>query len=217
MNVKSSYRYEGFAADGEGILCISDMDYWKNSQKLTQAAGITFEIGEGITEVEEGFFDLIPSLIRINFPKSLKKLNMSDSTLELFRRNRVMISGCFDSYAESFAMQNKLSFIHSDIELARAGDYHSPGGKDIVTLRFMNDGRAMLFQECFSQGSSAGSSGGGEDNIELKANFYKTLSENDLADMCWGTCSGKVRQNRELAVFLKKARQKDGYYLCFNK
>lgn len=215
MIVSSSWKYEGLTASGNGILCISDMNDWKNRSCLTDPCGVTFEMEEGITEVEEGFFDLIPNLIRINFPNSLKKLGMKDSTAELFRRNNVIISGCFDSYAESFAQEYGLSFLHSDIELARAGSYDEPGGSDIITLRFMTDGRTLILQSNFCQGSSAGNNGGGDEVIGLNADFYKTMSAEDIANMCWGNCFSEIKSNTELASFLKKAVQKGGYCLTF--
>ena len=215
MNVKSSYRYEGFCAQGEGILCKSDMSFWNGSPKLTDPRGVTFEIEEGVTEVEEGFFDMFPTLVRLDLPGSIKSLPLSDKSREIFRRNGVVISGEFDSFAESFAREQGLSFIHSDIELARAGNYFEHGA-DIVTLRFRN-GTPQLRQESFCQGSSAGSSGGGEETVPLRSDFYKTLSQNDIADMCRGSCYKKVKENPKLAKFLKLARKKDGFWFSFSK
>lgn len=214
MKVGRSCDYKGLSAEGGGILCVSDMDSWKNDTSLSDPMGVTFEIGEGITEVEKGFFDVIPAIMRIIFPASLKKLHMSDSTAELFRRNGVIICGAFDTYAESFAKEYGLRFIHSDILLTRTGSYNEPGGADVVTLRFMADGRVLLRQENFCPGISAGNNGGGEVTDELKANFYKTMSQEDIADMCRGRCCSKVRNNKQLAKFLKKARQKNGF--CFS-
>lgn len=214
MRVKSSWKYEGFCAEGEGLLCISDMDDNKDSHRLTDPRGITFEIEEGVTEVEEGFFDMFPYLTRIILPNSMKRVNVSEKTREIFHRCGVLICGNFDSYAETFAKEQGLTFMHKDIELARAGDY-SDHGVDVVTLRFLVSGAVILKQESFCPGISAGNNGGGETSDQLKANFYKTMSRGDIADMCWGTVSGKVRKSAELEKFLKKAIAKGGYCLSF--
>lgn len=216
MKVSRSWKYEGFAADGEGILCISDMDHWKNDPDVRDPRGVTFEIGEGITDIEEGFFDLFPTLTRMIVPGSLKKIPVFGATLEMFRRNGVIITGEFDSYAEDFAREHGLNFIHSDILLGRSGSYYDHGS-NIITLRFLLDGRAMIFQESFSSGISAGNNGGGEENITLKPDFYRTLSQNDIADMCWGCCYSKIRDNAELGRFLKKAKAKGGYSFWFGR
>ena len=38
-----------------------------------------------------------------------------------------------------------------------------------------------------------------------------TLSRKDLARLCWGNCYEKICASANLAVFLKKARERNGY------
>ena len=213
MIIRSAYRRNGLSADGEGKLCISDMDHWKNDSLIRDPRGIAFELEEGITEVEEGFFDMFPTLSLIVVSKSVRHIDVSDRSLELFRRNDVAVCGEFDSYAERFAGEYGLRFVHSDIVIARAGDYFSPGGSDVITLRFSPDGSAFILQENFCQGSSAGNSGGGDIRKDLPDDFYRTFTQEDIAGMCWGTCYEKILECAALKTFLEKAKARGGY--CF--
>ena len=216
MIVSSSSNYEGLCASGEGMLCKSDMSFWMDLPERTAPGGVVFEISEGVTAVEEGFFELLPTVYRLNIPKSLKALTLTEAELDIFRKNGIIISGVFDSFAESFARENGFSFMHTDIDLAHAGDYFE-GGSYHAMLHFYSDGRAVVRQESFSQGSSAGSSLGTDDDVALKMDFYENNTPKDIADMCWGCFYQKIQSNKELQAFLKKAKQKGGYYLSFRK
>ena len=52
MNVSSGYRKYGFDAYGGKYLQKSDMSYWMNNKLRTDPAGIAFELGKEIEEVE---------------------------------------------------------------------------------------------------------------------------------------------------------------------
>ena len=213
MIIRSSYRRKGLSADGEGKLCIIDMDHWKNDPMITDPDGISFELEKGITEVEEGFFDMFPYLHLIIVSETVRHIGVSDRSLESFRRNDVAVCGEFDTYAERFAGEYGLRFVHSDIELARAGDYFEQSGTDVITLRFRPDGGAFILQENFCQGSSAGNNGGGEVTEDLPDDFYRTFTQEDIAGICWGTCYDKILGCAALKTFLEKAKARDGY--CF--
>ena len=210
MNVSSSSKYEGFCAYGEGELGKSDLSFWMNLPERTDGSKRVLEMEEGVTSVEQGFFELLPAITRIDLPKSLKSLNLNENELALFKKNEMTLCGEFDSYAERFARENGLHFIHSDIPFGSEGDYYAHGSQRI-TLRFRIDGSAYLYYESFSQGSSAGSSFGMEDRIELKSDFYKTMSQKDIADKCPGGVYDLVKNSQSLCAFLDKAKKKGGY------
>ena len=99
------------------------------------------------------------------------------------------------------------------IELARAGDYSQREGIDIVTLKFDYNSKPMLQLSNFCQGSSAGSSGGGDEYKFLQKDFYRTMSQKDIADLCYNRLRPGVMQNSALHRFLEKARKKKGWQL----
>ena len=212
MNVSSSYKKEGFSAGGGKTLRIHDMDFWKRSPKIADPAGVYFELRNDVEEVEDGFFELLPTITELEIGKNIRKIGMTEKTLEIFRKNNVLIRGTFDSYADTFAKQYQLRFLHSDFCLARDGDYSSLSGIDEITLRFTTDTLPYIRQENFCSGSSAGNNGGGHIDIQLPKDFYLTHSQENLADLCWGNCREKIGSSSFLRTFLEKARKRGGYF-----
>ena len=140
---------------------------------------------------------------------------MNEDSIKLFRKNAVLIRGVFDTSAEAFAREYGLRFLHTDVELARDSDYFTSAGIDVITLRFCDDGSAYINQENYCQGSSAGSSGGGEINVGLPGDFYMTKTPKNVADMCWGNCREEILKRGKLAEAMKKAKEKKGFLLRF--
>ncbi len=215
MIINSSYEREGYAASGEGILLKSQI-LEKLDENERSKKDICFQLKEGITEVEEGVFPLLSGLREIEMDKSVKKISVSEEDVSFLKRNGVVIRSVFDSCGEKFAREHQLRFIHADILLARDGNYSEPGGIDVLTLLFRRSGTVEIEQSNYCQGSSAGNNGGGDIYLALKKDFYRTMTQEDIAGMVWGNCCEKVRKNADLARFLKKAQKKGGWYLDFD-
>ena len=213
MKISVSYNLEGLCAQGDGMLLISDLnDYISKGQAADDPCGVGFELAQGVTDVEAGFFDLIPHLTHISAAPSVKNVGVTEKTKEIFAKNYTTVSGKFDTYAERFAKQNGLCFVHSDILLAQTGDYYERG-RNIITLELFDNGTARLHQDCRCPGISAGNTGGGECDIRLPKDFYLTHSPKDLAELCWGSCYSEILKCQELRSFLAKAKKKHGF--CF--
>ena len=144
---------------------------------------------------------------------SVKHIGVTEKTREIFVRNGTYVSGRFDTYAESFAREQGICFVHENIELASVGDYFEHGN-DTITLRLYENGTAKLHQDCRCQGISASSMGGGECDVSLPKDFYLTHSPKDIADLCWGSSYSAILKCQELKSFLSKARKKHGF--CFD-
>ena len=127
------------------------------------------------------------------------------------QKNKVLIRGTFDSYAEKFAIKYELEFLHSDLEIACVGDYFDRG-VDIITIKFPINNQPCIQQDTRCQGSSTGSTSGGEVSINIPEDFYLTHTAEDIADMCWGSCYDKICKNSKLKDFLEKAKMKKGYH-----
>ena len=215
MIVSSGYRKNGFDASGGKVLKKSDMYHWENDRLMTDPAGICFELSDEVEKVEQGFFEMLPTIreIRINNPECM--ICMTDETVRLFQTNKVLIRGGFDTAAERFAREYALRFLHLDAEIGRAGDYFERG-VDIITLCFYSDGSAYINQDCRCQGISAGNTGGGEVDFDLPADCYLTMTASDVAALCWGTCYEKI-VGGPLGAILKRAKEKNGFYFDFSK
>ena len=216
MIVSSGYRKTGFDAHGGAILRKSDMDFWRNMPNMTDPRGVRFELGEDVKEVEEGFFEMFPTLYDIRILNPGCVIYMTDATEALLHKNDVIIRGRFDTAAEALAAKYGLRFLHSDEELARCGNYFEYG-VDIITVRFYENGDAFINQDCKSQGSSAGSTGGGEINFDLPTGFYRTMTAKDVADLCRGSCYERILSNGILAGLIKKAKTKKGFLIDYRR
>ncbi len=218
MTIIGCSQRDGLCACGKGKLRVKDLadcDYMID-ELLDEPEGFVFEIESGCTEVECGVFDGLTNLYEIDIPSTVKKITLSEESLALFHKNDMLICGEFDSYAESFAKEHHLRFLHSDIEIARVGNVADRDGTDIITLCLMTKGMPFLKMQNFTQGSSAGNMGGGDKFIDIPRNFYQVWSQEQLAGHCWGTCRDEIMQCAALTTFLEKAKERKGYYFKYS-
>ena len=217
MTIIGCSEREGLCACGKGKLRVkdlSDCDYMIE-ELLDEPEGFVFEIESGCTEIECGVFDEMNNLYEIDIPPTVKKITLSEESLALFRKNGMLICGVFDSYAEQFAKEYHLRFLHSDIEIARVGDVSTRVGTDIITLCLTAKGMPFLKMQNFTQGSSAGNMGGGDNFADIPRNFYQVWTQEQLASHCWGTCHDAIMQCEVLSTFLEKAKERKGFYFKF--
>jgi hypothetical protein len=214
MIVSSGYRKNGFDAACGRVLRKEDMSYWMNDRKRTDPSGVALELGDEVEEVEAGFFELLPTIDCLWIKNPNCNLYLTEEDAALFRKNDVIVRGEFDTAAERFAKKYGLRFLHLDTKLAHAGNYFERG-VDIISLCFYYDGTAYIHQDCRCQGISAGNTGGGEVDLDLPDDFYLTMTAEDIAAECWGSCYEKMISNGVLATLLKKAKRKKGFLLDF--
>lgn len=216
MNVSSGYRKNGFDAYGGRYLQKSDMSFWMDLPKRTDPEGVCLELGADVEEVEPDFFELLPTIAGLWILNPDCNLNMTEKTAELFKKNKVIIRGAFNSVAERLAKEYGLRFLHLDLEIASAGDYYERG-RDSIALRFFSNGRAYIHQDCKCQGISAGNNGGGEVSIDLPKDFYKTATPLSIAEACWNSCYDIILNNEKLADFLETANAKNGFFIDYSQ
>ena len=65
------------------------------------------------------------------------------------------------------------------------------------------------------QGSSAGSTGGGEVDFNLPNDFYLTMTDEDIAGQCWGSCYAEILKKGILRSLIKKAKTKKGFLIDY--
>ncbi len=216
MIVNTRYRHDGFNAYGGTYLQKADMARWMDDPRMTDPAGVVFGLDEEIEEVEPGFFDLFPTIKSVWIKNPECQIHMTEKTIKLFRKNDVLLRGIFDSVAERLACEYHLRFFHLDTELARTGDYFKHGS-NLITLCFEEDGSPYIHQDCMTQGISAGSIGGGENSFDLPEDFYLSMTAEEIADKCWGSCYAEMLENGKLAALIEKAKAKNGFFLDFRK
>ena len=156
---------------GEGVLCLDDTDVTPTPTESLAGEYDTLSITEGITEVGEGFLDAFPNICCLILSRTVRSVAVTPETVKRMRKREVLICGEYDTFAEKFANENKLDFLHCDIPLAEY-DIEVAHEHDIVTLRFYRNGQADIHYNCFTPGSSAGNYGGGEYANKLPKDFY---------------------------------------------
>ncbi|MBO4914892.1 MAG: hypothetical protein J5449_06755 [Oscillospiraceae bacterium] len=213
MVVSLGYRKHGFDAYGGEILRKEDMARWDDEERA-DPQGVELGLGEEVKEVEPDFFELLPTISAVWIQNPECDLHMTEKTAELFRKNHVILRGVYDTAAERLAREYHLRFLHLDVKLASVGDYFEHGA-DIITLRFREDGRAYIHQDCQCQGSAPGQTGGGENSFDIPKDFYLSMTSEELADMCWRPKA--IIAAGVLDAFMKKAKSKGGFLLDFTK
>ena len=212
MIVSANGKNSFTASDGT-ILGTESLKRVSELYDLEAPEGVTFTLESGITDVETDFFDRFPTLNVLYISDTVKNIALTKNARKAFMKNSVLIIGSFDTYAERFAKENKLRFLHTDIELARVGEYSTREGIDVITLELFTSGKARVKQANYCPGSSAGNNGGGEIDFYLPRDFYMTHSQKDIAKMCWGTCSEAIIKNNAFGKFLAKAFKKEAIIL----
>ncbi len=213
MVVSLGFRKNGFDAFGGEILRKENIARW-DEELRADPQGVALGLSEEIKEVEPDFFELLPTISSVWIQNPECDLHMTEKTAELFQKNNVILRGVYDSAAERLAQEYRLRFLHLDVKLTSVGDYFEHG-VDIITVRFREDGRAYIHQDCQCQGSAPGQTGGGENSFDIPKDFYLSMTSEELAEKCW--CTKAIIAGGVLDAFMKKAKSKGGFLLDFTE
>ena len=176
-------HYSGLLeVEGEGLLCREDTELWPKPTESIAREYHTLSITDGITEVGEGFLDAFPYIGCLILCRTVESVAVSPELIKRMRKKKVLIRGEYDTFAERFAGENGLEFLHRDIHLADQ-DIEIAHEHDIITLRFHENGSSDIHYNCFTPGSSAGSYGGGEYANPLPRDFYVGCTIDDFANI----------------------------------
>ncbi len=202
--------YEGISIYGKGVATVKDAEYF-GAEFFRQHPGLSsVEISNGITELEPGLLERFPTLAEIIIPDCMKKIGLTDEGGTFLRARGVIIRGTFDSYAEKFAADLKLRFMHSDIEIAQVGQYDKYG-IDTITICFSPKGKPYVHQDNTCTGWAASNNGGGSIDFDLPKFFWRTMTPEQIAGKCWGTCRDEIVGSEALKKFLEGAKARKGY------
>ena len=201
-------HYSGLLeVEGEGVLIKEDAEVWPTTGRTWQKEYDTLSVKEGITGLGEGYLEAFPDIDCLILGRTVESVA---TTPELDRRlckNKVLIRGEYNTFAEKFAEEKGLGFLHCDIHLADddIGDHYE---HDIITLRFHTKGAPDIHYNCFSPGSSAGSWGGGEYANPLPRDFYVGCTVEKFADIFNERVRGQILSNDMLRRFLDAANSR---------
>ena len=203
-NIVYINHYSGLLeVEGEGVLCLEDTkvspvpgdDDWASEYN-------TLSITEGIRGIEEGYLDFFSNIDCLIFSRSVSSVAVTEELKKKYRKNKVLIRGEYDTYAEDLAKELGLKFLHCDIHIAD-DDIEKYHEHDIITLRFHPEGLPDIHYNCFTPGSSAGSYGGGEVVNELAEGFYVGYTIEKFAANFPERLQKQILSNDMLRRFLK--------------
>jgi len=209
-NKKTVYinHYSGLLeVEGEGVLCREDADVWPESRKNWQDEYDTLFFKEGITGIGEGYLDEFPKINCLILSRTVEFAVTSPGLDKMLGKRKVLIRGEYDTFAERFAKEKGLRFLHCDIPLAE-DDIEAAHEHDFITLRFYLKGAPDIHYNCFTPGSSAGSYGGGEYAKELPKNFYVGCTIEQFADNFPERLRKQLTENEMLCRFLLAANSR---------
>ena len=209
-NEKTVYinHYSGLLeVEGEGVLCLEDAEVWPDSRKNWRDEYDVLSVKEGITGLGEGYLDSLPKIDCLILSRTVETAATTPELDKRLRKNKVLIRGEYDTFAEKFAQEKGLKFLHCDIPLAEddIGDHYE---HDIITLRFHTKGSPDIHYNCFTPGSSAGSYGGGEYANELPKDFYVGCTVEKFADNFPERLREQLTSNGMLRRFLAAANSR---------
>ena len=201
-------HYSGLLeVEGQGDLTIEDSIVSPAPGKNWANDYDTLSFTEGITEIKKGYLEAFPKIGCLILSRTVVSVETTPELDKKYRKNKVLIRGEYDTYAEEFAREKGLRFLHSDILLA---DYYIEAAyeHDIVTLRFHADSAPDIHYNIFTPGSSAGSYGGGEVANKLPRDFYVGCTIEMFAEYFHEERRATVMANETLRRFLEAANRR---------
>lgn len=207
-NIRYINHYSGLLeVEGEGVLCREDAEVWPAPAKNWADEYDVLSINEGITGLGEGYLDAFPKVGCLILSWTVASAAVTPELVKRMRRRKVLIRGEYGSFAENFAKENGLAFLHSDIHLAD-DDIEVAHEHDIITLRFHEDSPPDIHYNCFTPGSSAGSYGGGEYATVLPRNFYVGCTVEEFTEHFPERLHEKLLANSALRRFFESANRR---------
>ena len=190
--------------EGEGLLCREDAEVWPAERETWNNGYHILSVKEGITGLGEGYLEAFPNIGCLILGRTVESVAATPELEKRLRKNKVLIRGEYETFAEKFAREKGLKFLHCDIPLAEddIGEHYE---HDVITLRFHARGNPDIHYNCFTPGSSAGSYGGGEYANELPKDFYVGCTVEQFADNFPERLREQLTANDMLRRFLEAA------------
>lgn len=207
-NITYINHYGGLLeVNGKGFLSPEDLVVKEKSGKEWTKQFNTLNVCEGITEIKEGFLDAFSHVDCLIFSRTVTDAAVSPNLLKQLRDRNVLIRGEYDTFAESFAKANGLTFLHSDIHIAD-DEIKIACENDIITLRFHLNAPPDILYDCYTPGISAGSMGGGEFVKTLSPDFYVNCTIEMFAEKFSERVTDQILANDALKRFLKISNER---------
>ena len=210
------------SAWGEGVLSESSLldfqqpdvilekykkEYRRNPKSISLYVQDPMAVGYdyGYTGVDSAFLEKLATLKELILPPSVSAIQMTPKLENILTDNNTLIRGTFDSFAESFARENKFRFRHSDFVFAEYESERPPESTQL-TMQFKRDGSVVIREDVSSSGTSASNTLGGSFYHSISTEFYKTNTAEEIAGMFSEDLRDVILKDGRLAEFIEKAK-----------
>ena len=194
------------AFSGNGGIRREDTEIW-NPVENWKEVFTSVTVCEDITEIYAGVLEQFPNMKKLNLPKSLRCIDMTDALKTLLHTNDLIVHAAYGSYGDTFAQENGLRFLPENIELGwHRDEAHDESTK--LVLRFYEDGTMDLLIDIFTTGISAGSSGGASLDRPMPEDYYPGCTLEEFADMFPDRYHEQIMNNHEVKMFLERASER---------
>ncbi|MBQ8511868.1 MAG: hypothetical protein IJV76_05310 [Clostridia bacterium] len=191
---------------GEGVIRREDTEIW-NPVENWKEDFTTVTVYEDITEIYAGVLEQFPNMKKLNLPKSLRCIDMTDALKMLLHTNDVLVHAAYGSYGDTFAQEYGLRFLPENIELGwHRDEAHDESTK--LVLRFYEDGTMDVLYDIFTTGISAGSNGGASLERPMPKEYYPGCTLEEFADMFPVRYYEQIMNNRAVRVFLQREAER---------
>lgn len=190
--------------EGTGKVCQEDTDveYLMRSKEEWIQEYTRLCIAAGITEIGPGFLETFAFMEELTIHYSVKTIAMTPELKSLLTSRKVVIFGWRDSAGERLAQELGLKFVQAEIFV---GWFRSSYSSTKLIIKFDRECPYLYFDE-YSQGSSAGSCGGGSWEEELAKDFPVgvTLESFAMKHIQW---DDEIMSNKDLKYYLEHSQQ----------
>lgn len=187
---------------GKGGIRSEDTVIWNTNENWKEKfTAIT--VCDWITEIFGGVFEQFPNVKKLNLPKTLTRIEMTDALKTLLHANDVLVHAAYGSYGDAFAQECGLRFLPENIELGWYRDEEHDESTKLI-LRFYENGTMDILIDIYTTGISAGSSGGASLDRPMPKEYYPGCTLEEFADMFPARYYGQIMNNREVKVFLQR-------------
>ena len=191
---------------GNGGIRMEDTEIW-NPVENWKEVFTSVTVCEDITEIYAGVLEQFPNIKKLNLPKSLRCIEMTDALKTLLHTNDVIVHAAYGSCGDFFAQENGLRFLPENIELGwHRDEAHDESTK--LVLRFYEDGTMDLLIDIFTSGISAGSSGGASLERPMPEEYHPGCTLEEFADLFPVRYHEQIMRNPELKVFLEREAER---------
>jgi len=191
---------------GTGSIRSEDTATW-NPDETWKGAATAVTVCDRITEIGAGVLEQFPNVKKLNLPKPLTCIVMTDALKTLLHGNDVLVHAAYGSYGDAFAQEYGLRFLPENIELGWYRDEQHDESTKLV-LRFHEDGTMDILIDIFTTGISAGASGGASLDRPMPEEYRPGCTVEAFADMFPARYYKQIVNNPEVKLFLAREAER---------